>query len=253
MFLSNLTELTISQGYRRFFRVVPALTDELRRENYRIRHEVYCRELGFEPLNPEGIERDPFDAQSAHILVQSVSAGQFVGCARLVLTDPQAPDALLPFEQSCAAVLDRSIVDPATLDRSRIAEISRLAVLGSYRRRRGEQDKPISLSEEDFGTETRPRQPYLALAVYLGLLALARIHGVTTLFVLTEPKLVANLSRLGVRARSIGGEVQHRGTRVPSMMSLDEIIGNMNFLVRAIFEVISSEVALGMEQAGRHT
>ena len=84
-------------------------------------------------------------------------------------------------------------------------------------------------------------------------LALARIHGVTTLFVLTEPKLVANLSRLGVRARSIGGEVQHRGTRVPSMMSLDEIIGNMNFLVRAIFEVISSEVALGMEQAGRHT
>ena len=46
MFLSNLTELTMSQGYRRFFKVVPALTDELRAENYRIRHEVYCRELG---------------------------------------------------------------------------------------------------------------------------------------------------------------------------------------------------------------
>jgi hypothetical protein len=30
MFLSNLTELTVSQGYRRFFTVVPALTDELR-------------------------------------------------------------------------------------------------------------------------------------------------------------------------------------------------------------------------------
>ena len=44
MFLSNLTELTMSQGYRRFFKVVPALTDELRAENYRIRHEVYCRE-----------------------------------------------------------------------------------------------------------------------------------------------------------------------------------------------------------------
>jgi hypothetical protein len=59
-----------------------------------------------------------------------------------------------------------------------------LAVIGSYRRRQGEQDRPISLSEEDFGTATRPRQPYLALAVYLGLIALARHYGISTLLVI---------------------------------------------------------------------
>mgnify|MGYP000954959150 CR=1 FL=1 len=251
MFLSNLTELTMSQGYRRFFKVVPALTDELRAENYRIRHEVYCRELNYEPVRPEGLEADAYDERSVHCLVQSVSTGEFVGCARLVLVDPDAPlTSRLPFEIGCEATLDRSIVDPMALDRSRIAEISRLAVVGSYRRRRGEQDKPISISEEDFGTASRPRQPYLALAVYLCLISLARHYGITTLFVLTEPRLAANLSRLGVRLEQIGAGIEHRGTRIPSMMSVDEIIDGMNFVIRALFEVVSREVLEGLEAAG---
>ena len=251
MFLSNLTELTMSQGYRRFFRVVPALSDALRAENYRIRHEVYCRELGFEAERPEGLEADAFDDQSVHCLVQSVANGQYVGCARLVLVDPERPHAPLPFEISCEATLDRSIIDPMRVDRSRIAEISRLAVIGSYRRRQGEQGKAISLSDDDFGTPNRPRQPYLALAVYLGLISLARHYGITTLFVLTERRLALNLSRLGVRVETIGGEIEHRGTRLPSMMSVDEIIGGMNFLVRALFEVISREVKDGLDASGQ--
>lgn len=250
MFLSNLTELTMSHGYRKFFRVVPALSDGLRAENYRIRHEVYCRELAYEPLRTDGLESDEFDARSVHCLVQSVSTGAYVGCARLVLDDPALAGAPLPFEITCSSALDRTIIDPVSVDRQRIAEISRLAVIGSYRRRRGEQDKPISLSEEDFGTESRPRQPYLALAVYLGLIALARQYGIDTLFVLTEPRLAVNLARLGVRIERIGGGVDHRGLRFPSMMSVDEIIGGMNFLLRALFEVIACEVRTGIEAAG---
>lgn len=251
MFLSSLTERAMSQGYRHFFKVIPATTEALRAENYRIRHQVYCRELGFEPLRPDGLESDAFDAQSLHCLVQSVSTGEYVGCARLVLTNPAAVHSPLPFEIACEAVLDRSIIDPKTVNRSRIAEISRLAVIGNYRRRRGEQDKPISLSEEDFGTPDRPRQPYLAMAVYLALIALARHYGITTLFVLTEPRLAANLARLGVHIERIGGEIQHRGIRLPSMMSVAEIIEGMNFLIRAVFEVIAEEVEAGLAAAGQ--
>jgi hypothetical protein len=64
MFFSNLTELTMGQGYRRFFRVVPALSDALRSENHRIRHEVYCRDLGFEPLRTDGLDIDLADQQA---------------------------------------------------------------------------------------------------------------------------------------------------------------------------------------------
>ncbi len=252
MLLPNLTELTMGQCYRRFFRVVPALTDDLRAENYRIRHEVYCRELGFETQRPDGLEADAFDAHSVHCLVQSVSSGQHVGCARLVLVDPDTAQARLPFEIACDHSLDRSIVDPMAVDRTRIAEISRLAVVGSYRRRRGEQDQPIAISEQDFGSESRPRQPYLAFAVYLGIIALARAYGITTLFVLTEPRLAMNLTRLGVHLRPMGDGVEHRGTRIPSMMSVAEIIDGMNFLVRSLFDIISREVREGVGAAGQH-
>ena len=253
MFLSNLTELTMSQGYRRFFKVVPALTDELRAENYHIRHEVYCRELGYEPLRPEGLEADAYDEQSLHCLVQSVSTGEFVGCARLVLINPKiAQQARLPLEISCAETLDRSLVDPLTLDRSRIAEISRLAVIGSYRRRPGEKNRPISIADEDFGTAKQPRQPYLALAVYLCLIALARQYGITTLFVLTEPRLASNLTRMGVKVTRIGGAIEHRGTRIPSMLSVEETIDGMNFVLRALFEVVAREVQEGITAAGEN-
>ncbi|HPP47947.1 MAG TPA: PEP-CTERM/exosortase system-associated acyltransferase [Accumulibacter sp.] len=252
MFFSSLTELTISQGYKRFFKVVPALSDELRAENFRIRHEVYCRELNYESLQSNGLETDAYDARSLHCLVQSAASGQYVGCARLVLVDLADPQqSLLPVEVSCAKTLDRSIVDPLSIDRSCIAEISRLAVVGSYRRRKTDHG-PLSIAEEDFGTEKQPRQPYLALAVYLCLIAMARHYGISTLFILTERRLAANLSRLGVNIRQIGGAVEHRGERIPSMLVVDEIIGGMNFLIRAVFEVVSREVRDGLLAAGQH-
>ncbi len=250
MFLPSLTELTVSEGYRRYFTVVPALTGDLRTRNYRLRHQVYCRELGFEPVRPDALEYDEFDARSLHCLVQSVASGQDVGCARLILLDPQQPAALLPLEIACAATIDRSLVATMADERSQIAEISRLAVIGSYRRRQGEQDRPISISEADFGTSDRPRQPYLALAIYLSLIALARQYGVTILLVLTEQKLANNLARLGVNLRHIGQPVDHRGTRIPSLLVVEQVIDCMGGPLRALFELIASELCEGIQAAG---
>jgi hypothetical protein len=82
MFLPSLTELMASEGYRRYFTVVPALTADLRTRNYRLRHQVYCRELGFEPLRPDDLEYDEFDERSVHCLVQSAASGQRCHLAR---------------------------------------------------------------------------------------------------------------------------------------------------------------------------
>ncbi|MCM8610892.1 PEP-CTERM/exosortase system-associated acyltransferase [Accumulibacter sp.] len=250
MFLPSLTELTVSEGYRRYFTVVPALTSDLRTRNYRLRHQVYCRELGFEPVNPDGLERDEFDARSVHCLVQSVASGLDVGCARLVLLDPEEPAGQLPVELACAQTIDRALVSAMAGERSRIAEISRLAVIGSYRRRQGEQDRPISISEADFGTSERPRQPYLALAVYLSLIALARQYRVSILLVLSERKLATNLARLGVRLQQIGQPVDHRGMRIPSLLRVEQVIDGMSEPLRALFQLISHELCQGIEAAG---
>jgi N-acyl amino acid synthase of PEP-CTERM/exosortase system len=234
--------LNLGAGFSKYFRVQPALTDELERIAFRIRHAVYCKELGYEPVREDGLESDPFDRHSIHCLLQAVASGEYVGCVRLVLTDPQNRDRPLPFETLCRDTVQRSIVDPSALNRTRIAEVSRLAVISRYRRRRGEQKVPLGIDESDFGTPDRPRFPYIAAGLYLGMLAQARHHGIETLFMLTERRLAKQLSRLGVGMRTIGTPIDHRGLRYPSMMSVSELIDGLSFFVRPLFAVIANEM-----------
>jgi N-acyl amino acid synthase of PEP-CTERM/exosortase system len=240
--------MNLGAGFSRYFRARPALDDDLRRTVYRIRHAVYCEELGYEPVREDGLECDEFDARAVHCLLQSAASGEYVGCVRLVLTDPRDPDARLPFETLCGDAIDRSVVDPTALDRARIAEVSRLAVVAQYRRRRGEQSRPIAVDESDFGSPDRPRFPYIAAGLYLGMLAQARRHGIDTLFMLTERSLAKQLARLGVALRPIGRPIEHRGTRYPSMMSVQEVIDGFSWLVKPLFAVVASEVDQGYRE-----
>lgn len=234
--------LNLGAGFSRYFRARPALDDDLRRAVFRIRHAVYCEELGYEPLRDDGLESDEYDARAVHCLLQSVASGDYIGCVRLVVTDPRDPTARLPFEALCLDAIDRSIVDPAKLDRATVAEVSRLAVVSQYRRRRGEQKLPIAIDEGDFGSAERPRFPYIAAGLYLGMLAQAQRQGIETLFMLTERSLARQLTRLGVGLRTIGRPIEHRGTRYPSMMSVQEVIDGFSFFVKPLFAVIATEI-----------
>lgn len=233
--------LNFSEGYRQYFEVVPAVTESLRRDAYRLRHDVYCRDLGFEPCRENGLESDGYDRHSLHCLVRALGTGSIVGGARLVLTDPTAPATPLPFESACGTQINRSVIDPQRLDRSRIAEISRLAVLGRYRRRKGEEHRPFAI-ETSVSSGTEIRLPYLPVALYLGLLAMARRSGIIYLFALSEPRLTCSINRLGGNLIPIGDEVNHRGQRIPSFMEVGTTIEGMNPYVREFFELIAEEV-----------
>ena len=241
--------VNLGAGFRKYFEVVPALSDELRDRAYGIRHEVYCEELKFEPIRPDRREKDDYDAHSLHCLIRNVASGEYVGCTRLVLARPGDPHHPLPVEKTCARTIDRSILDPQLLPRNSVAEISRLAVIARYRSRKGEDKSPAALNEEAFGTAERPRFPYLTVGLYLGTIELARQHGIMNLLVLTEPRLASHLGRLGVEMRQIGGAVEHRGLRVPSVMTVSAVLDGLNFLIRPLYKVVAEEVRLGVERA----
>lgn len=250
MILSKMTAAHLQRGYKQYFEVIPAITEALKWENYHLRHEVYCHELGFENEISCEVEVDDYDAHSVHCLVRAVATDHFVGCARLILTDPAERDAPLPFETLCAATLDRNIIDPAKLDRSKIAEISRLAIIDQYRRRHGERERPFTLENENdeskMSARRKVRLPYLSLGLYLGLVALARHYGIQKLFLLTEVCLATSIAQLGVEVIRIGGPIEHRGTRVPSMLDVEHIFTIMNPLVRPFYELIEGEIEAGL-------
>ena len=250
--MSLLDRFSLGEGFRKYFQVEPAFNDERRNAVYGIRHEVYCEELGFEPVRPDRRETDDYDRHSLHCLLRSsTDPATLVGCNRLVLARPGDADFPLPFEHTCRATLDRSIIDPARLPRHTIAEVSRLAVRAQYRRRKGETKTALALSDDDFGTKDQPRFPYIPIGLYLAVIALAKREGVETLFMLTEPRLADHFAKLGVRITQIGGPVEHRGIRVPSMMNATDVINRLRFFVKPIWRVVVEEIDAGYAALGR--
>lgn len=229
--------MTPSDYFSKYFQIVPA-TDEARKEaTFRIRHSVYCDDLGWEHPRANGMEVDAYDAQSLHCLVGSRNSGDYIGCVRLVCTAASDPQALLPFEKTCADTIDRSIVDPAALPRSRIAEVSRLAIVGQFRRRRGEEKTPGTLQDSDFGGGGRSRFPWPLVGLYMGVFAMAKHHGLDTLFLLSEPRLLRHLNKIGITNRQIGGAIEHRGLRAPAAMDVRDVIENLDPLLRSVYQV----------------
>jgi N-acyl amino acid synthase of PEP-CTERM/exosortase system len=230
----------LGENFRTRFDIVPAFTDALRDEAYRLRHAVYCKDLGFEPLQPNARETDRYDAHSTPILVRHVPTAEFVACARLVRPRLEAPDEPLPFEITCGNVLDAALLRSQPLARDKVAEVSRLAVISKFRRRKGEARTEVGLTENDFDGG---RFPYILIGLYLGVVAIGRLQGVERLYLLSEPRLAGHFARLGVEIVQIGGPVEHRGIRIPSMISVPRLVEGLNRYVRPLYDVILAQVS----------
>ncbi len=235
--------LNLGDSYKQYFEIAPALDDARINDVFFIRHDVYARELGFEPVREDQREIDKYDYRSLHCLVRTAdTSSRLAGCARLVLTDPADPHAPLPFEVTCKNTLDRSIIDPAKLPRGRIAEVSRLAVMSEFRRRKGEQHSEAGISDTDFGEREQPRFPYIPVSLYVGALAMAKRQGIDIIFTLTEPRLAEHFAKLGVNIVPIGGPVEHRGQRVPSMLVVEDVYKGIRLMMRPLWHAINEQI-----------
>lgn len=238
----------LRQNFQKYFEVVPALDPDTERAAYQVRHQVYCRELGWEAERPDGLETDAYDRFSRHCLMRAHNTGEYVGCVRLVRPDAASPETPLPLELTCGNALNMQQIRYIEPDRMRIAEVSRLAVIGKYRRRRNEQNVPVAISDQDYGKVSRPRFPYIPVGLYLGMLAMAKHEGVETLLLLTEPTLAIHFVRLGVRLTPVGDPVEHRGVRLPFLMQVTPTIEKLSFLIKPLYRAIAQDVDLGYRQ-----
>lgn len=234
--------IDLGQAFRQYFEIVPAFSDTLKDEAYRVRHQVYCEDLEFEPVQADRREIDEHDSHSLHLLIRNIRTGEFIGCTRIVRPPLDDPHYQLPFEKTCGVALDRSIIDPAKLPRRSISEVSRLAVIAGYRRRKGEATKAISISDEDFGSLRQPRFPFIPIGLYLATTEIARLNEIETLFVLTEKRLAQHFSKLGSVLKVIGNSIEHHGERIPSMMSVSSTIANMRKNLQSLYRVIAEDI-----------
>ena len=244
--IQTMPNPSISQLFHRYFQVVLADTPTLRKEVYQIRYEVYCQEFKFERAAnfSDGLERDAFDTQrSHHCLLLHRESGLFAGCVRLVVNDPAMLEELLPFEEGCNTSLNNPNITPMLAERSKIGEISRLAVPSIFRRRHSDPDSPIGdLSIPDFSHNERRCFPHIPMGLYLAAAAIGLKKNLDGVFAVMELRLARHLRRFGIIFQQASDVIDYHGQRAVFYIDRDGLFKHLQPEIKDLLDTILGDL-----------
>ncbi len=173
--------------------------DDLLRQVYRLRYQVYCVERSF-LTGQNGVESDEYDDFARHVVVRLKNTGEVVGTVRLVLPKVAAGGDDFPIQHVC----DSTVL--SGLPRSAIGELSRFALpKRSTKDARGMSASTCSL---------------LRLALIQGAVRLSDEAHNTHLLAVMEPTLLRLLRATGIHFLSLGPLVDYHGLRQPAVAEL---------------------------------
>ena len=241
-----MDEYSIAKNFNQFFRIKFSDTKELRQAAFKIRYGVYSHELGWEQENKLKMETDDFDNFSFHCLLEHRRTNTFAGCIRLVIPPISQPQKLLAFEKNCLHTARPEIIDSTTLKRGSFGEISRLAVLGAFRRRDKEQNTPFIINKTDpktvYTEDERRNFPNIAIGLYLAGLSLATMCNHVGLFVMMEPRLNQRLIRFGLPFKQAGDEMDYHGMRALFFLDRDDFFAQLKPELRELYQMIHNDL-----------
>jgi N-acyl amino acid synthase of PEP-CTERM/exosortase system len=190
---------------------------------FRLRHQVYCVECAFLPVehSVDGMELDDYDNDSTHFAAYTMEE-KLVGAVRLVQPERGRP---YPFELHC------EVFDYFNLpEREEAAEVSRLVVKKSHRRRRADSVLGIPgfapIPERDFdpGADRRDNtSPMLLLGMYREMYRHSQEAGIRYWYAAMERSLAHALRKMGFRFQSIGPEADYYGSVTPYILDLHDL------------------------------
>ncbi|MEO0803922.1 MAG: PEP-CTERM/exosortase system-associated acyltransferase [Cyanobacteria bacterium J06642_2] len=239
--------LSISEAFERYFELEIASTPAQVQRVRRIRYQVYCSELHYEREEdcPDGYERDEYDARSIHCLLRHRSSSLYAGTVRLVLADRVSPKAPFPFESFCYESLSQEGKDLLQRPRTCLGEVSRLAVTGGFRKRRGEQASAVGVPDRSKMTQMERRSvPLIALGLCLAATSLGMQRGLDCIFAMMEPRLARHLRRFGIHFRQVGDLMEYHGTRGPFFISREQVLTELHPDVSELLDYITQQIPL---------
>ncbi len=204
------------------------------RNSYRLRYEVYCKEFGFLPIYDyqDRLEKDEYDQNAVHI----VCIGRedwLVGTCRLILNSERG----FPAEK----VTKTNFIGqkpPAY----KIAEVSRLAVAKSLRRKRGDKFYGIEsyLPNQPEQDPIERHRPKAVMSLYQAVYHACKKRGITHLYILAEDKLYNVLFKFGFLFHKVGETVDYYGRRAPYLGIIEEMEHHMRKVNPALMEFMTA-------------
>ncbi len=243
-------EQTVLDSFNQYFEMVPALSDELKNEVYKLRFQVYCNETHFEdPLqHPGEMEYDEFDEISIHYLVRHRKTNTFAATTRLILPDHNNPDKLFPIEIH-SKIDNHDLLNK--IPRNKLAEVSRFCVSKEFKRRKydkedsltGIHDNSIALISED----ERRTFPHITIALIACQIRISKEHDIHYWFAVMEPALLRFLSTLGIRFTSIGPITEYHGKRKPGVIKVSDLLNGVSQKNPPLWNMLTNNGQYGLD------
>ncbi len=214
------------------FRFKEVDSDDLQREVFRLRYEVYALEFGFEnPYDfPNKLEKDEFDDHSAHFVALNQN-DEVIGTVRMILDSPKG----FPVEHASEITDFKDKPAPR-----HITEVSRLAVSKTMRRRPEDGIHGIEsyLPKSQGGVADIPnknnpaiekrQKPVIILGLYKTVYLKCKDLDISHMYMITEDKLFHALYKFGFVFTQVGAPVEYHGKRTPYATSWDTIERHMH-------------------------
>ncbi len=187
-------------------------------EAFRLRHQVYCIERGYE-TSQNGMETDGFDGNARHVVLRRRADREVVGTVRVVLPS-RRPGFGLPLQQVC----DPSVM--AQLPLATMGEISRFAL--SKERRAGTGEAGV----------------FMRLGLMQGILQVSQEAGLTHWCAIMERSLLRLLQATAIHFQPMGPLVEFHGIRQPAIGRIDTILDRIWREATPVFDYVTADGAL---------
>ncbi|CAM3731266.1 PEP-CTERM/exosortase system-associated acyltransferase [Rheinheimera salexigens] len=240
------TSDSVLQHFPYFFNACLATNPVQQRAIYRLRHQIYCEELNFEPVRESGLEHDEFDPRSIHCFINHTKSDSLAGTVRLV-TAKNADDKL-PIENYC--MNSSSMLSPKHFDHNQICEISRLAVPATIRRRKitlTENATPLNQLLQKLEAECHSS---VAVALYLIATLVSVEKGKFHAYVMVEPALARILRRIGIHFQQIGESINFNGKRAPYYLDMRTVSSTLKPDYLALYSLLAQQLGIRLPNTG---
>jgi N-acyl amino acid synthase of PEP-CTERM/exosortase system len=221
-------EMSIIEAFNDYFEMIPANTDALKEEVYKLRYQVYCVEKGFLEPRVNGLEFDDYDKRSCHYLIRHRETDCYMATTRLILPDKQNLQNLFPME---AYNQIDNIERLKTIRRANLAELSRFCISKQFRRRANERDLLITndTDESRFSRREKTSSAHLTLALFACAVRMSSEHNIHYWYAIMEPASKRIASAFGIHFVEMGPpslSVHYYGIRVPYAIKVDDLLND---------------------------
>ena len=216
----------IIDHFNEYFEMVPAVSDELKNEVYKLRYQVFCieNEIFNSEHYPDDLEFDDYDQHSVHYLIRHRKSGDYAATTRLILPDTNNPEKLFPLEQYCE--IDNFAV-MQSINREHLGEVSRFCVLEAFKRRKNETHILAAIGSDwpdHLTLQERRIFPHISLALIACCIKASHEHDIHFFYSTTELPLLRFVSGLGINLIKIGPLVDYHGKRWPTVIKIKDML-----------------------------